>query len=290
LEDLYTQAVVSSGACSPVLKIRDAWAIDCPNHGESAVLNEKPLLSSHTPIFSWEDYGRAIHLILNGFGKGIDVDFQSRNLVGVGHSMGAAAIVLSRTMYPFVSWSCAILVEPMTVHPVHSKRVNRFLVEGAVKRRDIWTSSEEAHKLFRERVFKSWDSRSIDLHVRYGLRALPTLTYPNRTQGVTLACTKVQEAATYNEKNGLIVSQRFLPTFCKDVPTHVVFGEIADLNPIENRKFVRELAGDGFRTISVVENAGHLAVQHNPAGVAKVVWGLLCTSFQASGPVVPTKL
>jgi hypothetical protein len=50
LEDLYTQAVVSSGPCSPVLKIRDAWAIDCPNHGESAVLNEKTLLSSHTPI------------------------------------------------------------------------------------------------------------------------------------------------------------------------------------------------------------------------------------------------
>lgn len=73
------------------------------------------------------------------------------------------------------------------------------------------------------------------------------------------------------------MAQQFLPTFCKNVPTHVVFGEIADLkcalsshvakkgwlmiflcSPIENRKFVREVAGDGFRTISVVENAGHL--------------------------------
>ena len=114
-------------------------------------------------------------------------------------------------MYPIVSWSCAILVEPMTVQPVHSKRVNRFLVEGTVKRRDVWSSSEEAHKLFRERAFKSWDPRSIDLHVvrirfysrclyalidgqRYGLRALPTLTYTDKTQGVTLTCTKVQEA------------------------------------------------------------------------------------------------
>jgi len=49
LEDLYTQAVVSPWACSPVLKIRDAWAIDCPNHGESAVLNEETLLSNYTP-------------------------------------------------------------------------------------------------------------------------------------------------------------------------------------------------------------------------------------------------
>ena len=73
------------------------------------------------------------------------------------------------------------------------------------------------------------------------------------------------------------MAQQFLSTFCKDVPTHVVFGEIADLkcalslpvskkerlmislcSPIENREFVRELAGDGFRTISTVENAGHL--------------------------------
>ena len=114
-------------------------------------------------------------------------------------------------MYPIVSWSCAILVEPMTVHPAHSKRVNRFLVEVAIKRRDMWSSREEAHKLFRERSFKSWDARSIELHVvrirfycrclyvlidgqRYGLRALPTLTYPDKTQGVTLNCTKVQEA------------------------------------------------------------------------------------------------
>ena len=114
-------------------------------------------------------------------------------------------------MSPSISWSCAVLVEPMTAHPIHSKSVNRFLVEGAVKRRDMWSSSDEARRLFRERAFKLWDPRSIELHVvcihfyskrlyalidvqRYGLRALPTLTYPDKTQGVTLTCTKVQEA------------------------------------------------------------------------------------------------
>ena len=114
-------------------------------------------------------------------------------------------------MSPSISWSCAVLVEPMTAHPVHSKKVNRSLLEGAVKRRDMWSSSDEARRLFRERTFKLWDPRSIDLHVvciyfysrclcalidvqRYGLRPLPTLTYPDKTQGVTLTCTKVQEA------------------------------------------------------------------------------------------------
>jgi len=65
-----------------------------------------------------------------------------------------------------------------------------------------------------------------------------------------------------------------------------------------------EVAGHGFQTTSLVENAGHLvslclnslrvtlilnvpfqAVQHNPAGVAKVVWSLL-----RSAPIFRTKL
>ncbi|KAH9988119.1 Alpha/beta hydrolase family-domain-containing protein [Russula compacta] len=287
LEELFAQVAISPEENSPVLKIRDAWAIECPNHGESAILNEETLLSGYTPIFSWEEYARAIHLILNGFGKGIDVDFNSRNLVGVGHSMGASAIILTRTMHPVVPLSSAILVEPMFVHPDYHKGAHKFLVEGAVKRRDVWSSREEAHKLFRERSFKSWDPRCIDLQVRYGLRELPTSTYPDKTQGVTLSCTKVQEAATYGENHGRMKSQRFLPTFCKEVPTHVIFGAIADINPAENRGFVKKVSGDGFRTTSVVEDAGHLAVQHNPAGVAKVMWNLL---RGAPVPVVPSKL
>jgi hypothetical protein len=62
------------------------------------VLNmTKPSRTDHA--VSWEEYARAIHLVLNGFGKGIDVDFLSRNLVGVGHSMGASG--LSVLAFPF---------------------------------------------------------------------------------------------------------------------------------------------------------------------------------------------
>jgi len=242
-----------------------------------------PPWTDHT--VSWMEYARAIHLILNGFGKGIDVDFRSRNLVGVGHSMGASAIILTRTIYPFVSWSSAILVEPMFLHPKFLEATWKFLLEGAAKRRDVWSSREEADKLFRERSFKSWDPRVIDLYVKYGLRELPTSAYPDQTRGVTLKCTKIQEYATYIETHGCLSSQRFLSTFCKDVPSHVVFGAIADFNPAENQGFIKEVAGDGFQTTSIVENAGHLVVQNNPAGMAKVIWNLL-----SSAPVVRSKL
>ena len=41
---------------------------------------------------SWEEYTRSIHLFLAGLGKGVDVDFSKRKLVGIGHSMGAIAL------------------------------------------------------------------------------------------------------------------------------------------------------------------------------------------------------
>lgn len=81
LEELYTQAVASPRAYSPLLKIRDAWAIDCPNHGESAVLNEEILLSSHTPIC---EYSTCIYLwcclSLNSYGW--IIQFHGRTMGG----------------------------------------------------------------------------------------------------------------------------------------------------------------------------------------------------------------
>lgn len=45
-------------------------------------------------LVRWEEYARAVHVFLNGLGAaaGADVDFWSRKLVGVGHSMGAVAL------------------------------------------------------------------------------------------------------------------------------------------------------------------------------------------------------
>ena len=44
------------------------------------------------PIVSWDEYTRSIHMLLAGLGKGINVDFTKRKLVGIGHSMGAVAL------------------------------------------------------------------------------------------------------------------------------------------------------------------------------------------------------
>lgn len=40
----------------------------------------------------WEDYGRSVHMFVAGLGTGIPVDFSTRKLVGVAHSMGCIAL------------------------------------------------------------------------------------------------------------------------------------------------------------------------------------------------------
>jgi hypothetical protein len=53
----------------------------------------------------------------------------------------------------------------MFLHPDFAETTWEFLLEGAVRRRDVWSSREEADKLFRDRSYKSWDPRVIDLYV-----------------------------------------------------------------------------------------------------------------------------
>ncbi|KAG6835871.1 hypothetical protein H0H93_013784 [Arthromyces matolae] len=76
------------------LRIREVWSIDSPDHGDAAVLNEHHLKNAYVPVFGWEEYARAIYSFLTNFGMGVDVDFSTRRLVGIGHSLGAGSLFL----------------------------------------------------------------------------------------------------------------------------------------------------------------------------------------------------
>ncbi|THU76739.1 hypothetical protein K435DRAFT_570890, partial [Dendrothele bispora CBS 962.96] len=86
------------------LEIREAWSIDAPNHGDSVVLKR-------------ERFGVGLHVSftcsLAGLGTCVDVNFTKHKLVGVGHSMGSIATLLSINFFPSVTFSSIILIEPM---------------------------------------------------------------------------------------------------------------------------------------------------------------------------------
>jgi hypothetical protein len=100
---------LASSEDSPV-KIREAWCLDCPNHGASGQMNATVLLQPEFfrnctcsmflssaqlkdgPV-SCERFAQAVHHFLSvGPDQGASVDFRKRNLVGIGHSLGGVAM------------------------------------------------------------------------------------------------------------------------------------------------------------------------------------------------------
>ena len=122
---------------------------------------------ANATVVGWSEYARAVHLVLTGQGKGIDVDFSQRRLVGIGQSMGAVALELSLTYTPRVAYDSLILVEPMVMNREAAAGPHQFLVNGARNRRDIWSSKPEAYKLLKGRSWKNWDDRVAEVVFRW---------------------------------------------------------------------------------------------------------------------------
>lgn len=276
LDDLFE--LIGGHAKEPI-KIREIWSIDCPNHGDAAVLNEEELLWGYQNIFGWEEYGRAIHVILTGRGTGIPVDFSKRKLVGIGHSMGAVALTLSTMSLPAVTYSSLIFVDPMMFPkpPTGTPEKPFALVEGAVKRRDVWPSRAEALESLQSRPsFKIWDPRVLRIFVEHGMRDLPTETYPDHETGVTLKCPKAQEAACFRDLIGQVRALEFLKTLCTFVPVHLIYGEIDDHLPSMVKDYVTTVGTEGkHASFARVPGVGHLIPQIQPKGLAQAIYAAL---------------
>ncbi|TFK20622.1 DnaJ-domain-containing protein [Coprinopsis marcescibilis] len=251
IEDL--QVLVESQPSK--LKIREFWSIEAPNHGDSAALNQEVLRVGYTPIFGWEEYARSIHLFLSGYGSGVNVDFSKHNLVGVGHSMGAVSMVLMAGHHPRVKFKAVIFCELMIMAPTFGKAASGMLTGGAENRRDTWPSKEEAYKILKSRgTWKQWDDRVLKGYVETGLKPL------DNGEGVTLKCTREQEAACYRDPLGSSRAYGLLTAYVKQVPTHLIYGEINDYLPAEVKEDILVLVGgvQNLESFSLVPKAGHL--------------------------------
>ncbi|PFH48514.1 hypothetical protein AMATHDRAFT_149724 [Amanita thiersii Skay4041] len=260
------------------VRIREVWSIDAPNHGDAAILNEKELMWGYDGVFGWEEYARCIHAFLAGLGKGVDIDFPSRKLVGIGHSMGAISLILTHGYFPLVKFSALVLVEPMLMTKWFMETKHLGLGSGASNRRDIWPSKEEAYKIMKSKSFKHWDDRVLRIYVEQGLRPLPTAIYPELTEGVTLKCPRSYEAACYRDRTGHPRAYRMLKHITPKVPTHFIYGSIDDQLPRAVQEDVIKYAAGGeqmLASLSKVEGAGHLVVQIDPKGLGRKICNAL---------------
>lgn len=198
VEALFTLAA-SKG--SPI-KIREAWCLDCPNHGASGQLNATVLLSPEfflncvyevcTPIsatYSSLSFVRKVRSSSPSFSLSTA---RSRRKGGLQESkigwnwpqsgwcchvrcilsFKNLLLIDTRTMLqslePLIPFVSLILVEPLLspAGPHHLKRLRELLVKGAYERRDVWPDRQHAMAALKRRErTKKWDPRILDIFV-----------------------------------------------------------------------------------------------------------------------------
>ncbi|KAF7358660.1 AB hydrolase-1 domain-containing protein [Mycena sanguinolenta] len=269
IQDLYNLVPIDGS------KIRDIWSIDSPNHGDSAVLNERALQSGYEP-FEWQLYPRAVHALLAGLGTGIDVDFSKRRLVLIGHSMGAIANVFALSYQPVLEPEFLIMIEIMS--GATFPQLQNLLSAASTSRHDIWQSRAEAYRMLKaRRLWRSWDDRVLRIFVEKGMRPLPTLEYPDK-EGITLKCTRKQETATYQSGPAGLTLDSLVNSTVQRFPTHFIVGCVNDHLPraVKNVSFANsEEDVQNLASFTRIPDAGHLMVQTHPTALAKALLDVL---------------
>ncbi|KAL4071778.1 Alpha/beta hydrolase family-domain-containing protein [Scleroderma citrinum] len=193
--------------------VDEVWSWEAVHHGDSALVNAGNL----SGIVDWQDNARDIaNFLLNYLPDDTtpaslpthleripkstsdarkDHGYSKRTLVVVGHSFGGTTSILAALNFPKL-FSSLILVDPVIGFNSRSAKETdgntSNLTLGALIRRDIWPSREEALRLFKQSpFFASWHPQVLELYVNYGLTA------DSASNGVKLKMSPLQEALTF---------------------------------------------------------------------------------------------
>lgn len=161
-----------------VHRIREAWSFDWQSHGDAAVLNHN-LLKDRTKCVSVYEWTPALAAFIRS------PRMQGHRIVPLGHSAGAAAMLLTTKEIPPSTFAAMILIEPtiVTREVFNSELEDRmsamdFSVAATSSRRDVWPSRDEAFHYFKKRIpWRVWDERVILLLTVNPLRCLVFFTY-----------------------------------------------------------------------------------------------------------------
>ncbi|KAF5310939.1 hypothetical protein D9619_008259 [Psilocybe cf. subviscida] len=180
--------------------IREAWCIECPNHGESAVLNEADI-AKHFPEGNWSawEYPNAMLSFLRS--RPGNTNFYEQNIMAVGHSNGGSAILVLESLDPRL-FTAHFLLDPAVSRPQDAPVravMERMITPFTWLRQDTWVDRKAARKALQaQEGTRYWHPRVLDAYVGKALRTHPAAKFPDpyTFNGVTLACTKAYESAS----------------------------------------------------------------------------------------------
>lgn len=138
-----------------------ALAWDARGHGSSPAL-ESPV--------TWWTFGRDLAALIAALPG--ETGFTG-DLIGVGHSMGGATVVMAETLSPG-SFSGMVLAEPVIMPPPYTRRPDNPLSVLAAKRRPVFPSVEAAAESYRSKpLFADWRPDAFAGYLEGGFRPHP---------------------------------------------------------------------------------------------------------------------
>lgn len=206
--------------------------------------------SNGVPV-SWWDMGGDVLAIVDSFPR------RDAPSIGVGHSMGAATLVIAEITRPG-TFDAIVAVEPILIDPP-VRRTDYPLAAVVRKRRRTFPMRQNAMANFERKVpFSRWHRDALDGYISEGLR--------DTIDGVELACHPDFEAEVYDTA-GAHGAMALLDRV--EASVHVVVGSESDTVDLSLAGRIVEALPQA--TLEVVEGAGHLIPMEQPDAVVAAV-------------------
>jgi pimeloyl-ACP methyl ester carboxylesterase len=224
------------------------WALDFRGHGESA--------AKATDDLHFEGFGRDALVIADAIGE--------RNIIGVGHSLGGAALVLAELARPG-SFAELFLYEPglrPNSLPSESQLAYQKVMVDATKRRRSWFASREAALAgyASKPPMSSFQAGALAAYVDYGFTPCA-----GDEGGVELKCRPEVEARIVAMSFTHDAVARLSSLSC---PLTQVFGTLTP--PVQQEAIGTVARLTDTRTIAV-DGLGHFGPMEQPGTIARVI-------------------
>ncbi|KZO99077.1 alpha/beta-hydrolase [Calocera viscosa TUFC12733] len=293
--------------------IDEVWLWESVNHGDSSLINASHLGDT----FDWADNARDVlqFLTFHRPPSGSEAPLHlpphpaepPRRVIGIGHSLGGGTLTRAALAKPEL-FDALILVDPVIIaeHAWNRRgsEMARYdaLVLGALARRSVWGSKEEAKRGFlKSPFFKVWNPEALEAYVEYGLAPVPpsasardppagsadacALPSASASTGVMLKQSPYDEASIFSEPRAQAETWYLLP----------LLPERIELRWIMNGKTSAEATGGEERTRWTVwrrrgnssnvrvREAGHLVAQEAPERLAEEIAQVLVRRYGKDG-------